>query len=315
VLGIAFLTWSLYDLNLTQVGIIIRRLRYFWLALALPVVVGVMWIRSARWRILLDPMKAIGARRMFSIYTVGQLANLLFPALTGQAVRVLILNRTEGVTKSGAVSTMMLETVLDGLSLILFMMGASAMLVLPDWLQHGERWAAIAVLSVFALFVFAVQFRYEIAAAVERLETRLPEPAYRRVHRVWTNFAEGLSALRSVKHLTLAFFCSVISWVGNLSVIALLLYAFDFTLPPGAALVLMIGNTLLLLIPITPANVGTYQVACVLGLSLFGIPKTDAVSFGLVLQATTFLPIATLGAILYVRQFWGLKSELADKGA
>jgi len=104
-----------------------------------------------------------------------------------------------------------------------------------------------------------------------------------------------------MRHLTLAFFLSVASWLGNLAVISLLLVAFDFNLPAGAALVLMIVNTVLLLLPVTPGNVGTYQVACVLGLSLFGVEKTDAVAYGMVLHVATFIPIAIIGAYHYFR--------------
>lgn len=307
LLALVMLAWSLYDLNLTQIGLIARRVRYLWVLLAVPVVIGVLWVRSARWRVLVNPIKAVGAGRMFSIYAVGQLANLLFPVLAGQAIRMVLLHRSEGVTKTGAVSTMMLETLLDGLSLLLFMMGASAALVLPDWLQHGERLGAILVLGVFALFILAVLNRQAVARAVQRLESHLPAPIFVRIDRIWTNFSEGLSALTSMRHLTVAFFLSVTSWLGNLAIISFMLYAFGLTLPSGAALVLMIVNAILMIVPITPANVGTYQVACVIGLSLFGVSKTDGVSFGLVLQATTILPIAAMGIYQYLRHSWPLR--------
>jgi uncharacterized protein (TIRG00374 family) len=299
---------------LRQVGIIVKRLRYIWLIWAMVVVVGVLWVRSARWRVLINPMKAISGARMFSIYAVGQLANLVFPALTGQAVRVLILHRAEGVTKTGAASTVVLEALLDGLSLVLFMMGASAALVLPEWLERGERWGIVVILGLLAVVFLAVQFRDRVGSTLQRLEARLPRPVYVRVDRIWTNLSEGLAALRSLKHLTLAFFCSVASWLGNLAVISLLLFAFGLTLPAGAALVLMIVNTMLLVVPITPGNVGTYQVACVLGLSLFGVPKTDAVSYGLVLQAASFLPIAAVGTYHYLRSPWSLSDAQQEAG-
>jgi len=308
-LAVGFLVWCLYDLDLRQVGLIVKRLRYVWLLWAMLVVVGVLWVRSARWRVLINPMKAISGTRMFSIYAVGQLANLVFPALTGQAVRVLILHRAEGVTKTGAASTVVVEALLDGLSLVLFMMGASAALVLPDWLQQGERWGMLVILGLLGVVFVVVQFRDRVGRLVGRLEAKLPQPVYVRVDRIWANLSEGLSALRSLKHLTLAFFFSVASWLGNLAVISLLLFAFGLTLPTGAALVLMIVNTVLLVVPVTPGNVGTYQVACVLGLSLFGVPKTDAVSYGLVLQAATFLPIAAVGIYHYLRTPWSLSES------
>jgi uncharacterized protein (TIRG00374 family) len=309
LLAVAFMVWCLYDLDLKEVGIIVGRLRYAWLVWAMLVVVAVLWVRSARWRVLINPMKAIGGSRMFSIYAVGQLANFVFPALTGQAVRVLILHKAEGVTKTGAASTIMLEALLDGLSLVLFMVGASAVLVLPEWLQRGERWGAVIILGMLAVLLLIVGFRNAVGRWVKALEHRLPEKVYVRIDRMWHNFTEGMTALRSLKHLTLAFFCSVASWLGNLAVIAFLLYAFDLVLPTGAALVLMIVNTLLLVIPVTPGNLGTYQVACVLGLSLFGVSKTDAVSFGLILQATILLPIVAIGTYQYFRTDWKLPDE------
>ena len=66
----------------------------------------------------------------------------------------------------------------------------------------------------------------------------------------------------------------------------------------------MIINTLMMIIPVSPGNVGTFQLASVLGLNLFGVPKTDAVSFGLILHATTLVPIAALGIYHYFKSPW-----------
>jgi uncharacterized protein (TIRG00374 family) len=300
-LAVVLVVWCVHDLDLEEVGHIVARLRYGYLIWAMFVVVGILFIRSVRWRILVNPMKAVGGARMFSIYSLGQLGNLLFPAGTGTALRVLILHKAEGVSKTGGASTVMLETILDGLSLALFMVGASAVLVLPDWLQRGRTYGAVIISLIFALLVVSVALRERVSRGVNRLGTRMSARWHARVFHLWTHFQEGVSALRSVKHLSMALVTSFASWLGQLAVISLLLYAFGLVLPTGAALVLMVMNTLLLVIPVTPGNLGTYQVATVLGLSLFGVAKTDAVSYGIVLQATTFVPIACVGLYQYVR--------------
>lgn len=301
ILAVVLLVWCLYDLDLAQVGRTVSGLRYGFLIWAMLVVVGVLYIRSARWRVLVNPMKAVGGARMFSIYSLGQLGNLLFPAGTGTALRVIILHKSEGVSKTGGASTVMLETLLDGLSLALFMVGASAALVLPDWLQRGRTYGAVLISAVLGVFIAAVALRDIVSRKVERMQHSLSSKWYQRLMHLWTHFQHGVSAMRSVKHLTMAFVTSVASWLGQLAVISLLLYAFGLVLPTSAALVLMVVNTLLMVIPVTPGNVGTYQVATVLGLSLFGVPKTLAVSYGIVLQATTYLPIAAVGFYHYFR--------------
>jgi len=312
VLGLGFLVWCLYDLDVSQVGLIVRNLKYGYLLWAMAVVVGILYVRSTRWRILVHPIKPIASGRMFSIYAVGQLGNLLFPAGTGTALRVILLHRKEGVSKTGGASTVMLETLMDALSLALFMVGASAALVLPGWLQRGKVWGAVLITAILVVFILMVQLRHVVGRFVDRLERKLSPKWYKRVHTLWANFQEGISSLRSMKHMTLAFFTSVASWLGQLAVISLLLYAFGFVLPPGAALVLMVVNTLLMVVPVTPGNVGTYQVATVFGLSLFGVPKTDAVSYGVVLQAATFVPILTVGLYQYFRHNWSLKIPEED---
>ncbi len=313
VLALVLLVWCVHDLDLQQVGQIVARLKYGYLIWAMFVVVGVLFIRSVRWRILVNPMKAVSGTRMFSIYSLGQLGNLLFPAGTGTALRVLILHKSEGVSKTGGASTVMLETLLDGLSLMVFLAGASVMLVLPDWLQRGQTYGAVVITAIFALLVASIALRDRLGRKVERLRTRLSDRWHTRVSHLWTNFQEGVSSLRSIRHLILALVTSFASWLGQLAVISLLLYAFGLVLPTGAALVLMVMNTLLLVIPITPGNVGTYQVATVVGLSLFGVDKTDAVSYGIVLQATTYVPIACVGLYHYVRYARTLSGVRPDK--
>lgn len=312
LLALALVAWCVHDLDLEQVGEIVSTLRYGFLIWAMFVVVGVLFVRSVRWRILVNPMKAVGGARMFSIYSLGQLANLLFPAGTGTALRVLILHRSEGVSKTGGASTVMLETLLDGLSLLLFMAGASAVLVLPDWLQRGRTYGAVLITGIFAVLVAAVTLRDPLSRWVDRLRPHLSDRWHARVFHLWTHFQDGMAAMRSIKHLSMALVTSVVSWLGQLAVISLLLYAFGFVLPTGAALVLMVMNTLLLVIPVTPGNVGTYQVATVLSLSLFGVRKTDAVSYGIVLQAANFVPIACVGIYQYVRHGRTLSARRLD---
>jgi len=73
------------------------------------------------------------------------------------------------------------------------------------------------------------------------------------------------------------------------------LHAFQFELPFWGALIILIVNTIVIMVPISPGNLGTFQVACIFGLSFFGIPKESALSFSLVLHAAETLPVLALG--------------------
>ena len=56
------------------------------------------------------------------------------------------------------------------------------------------------------------------------------------------------------------------------------------------------------MIVITPGNLGTFNLACLFGLSLFGIGKTEAMSFSILLYAVTFLPIIVLGLAFVLKE-------------
>jgi uncharacterized membrane protein YbhN (UPF0104 family) len=54
-------------------------------------------------------------------------------------------------------------------------------------------------------------------------------------------------------------------------------------------------------IPNAPANIGSYQFFCVLGLTLFGVDKTAAAGFSLVVLTLLTLPLLAIGSIALSR--------------
>jgi uncharacterized protein (TIRG00374 family) len=52
-------------------------------------------------------------------------------------------------------------------------------------------------------------------------------------------------------------------------------------------------------IPNAPANVGTYQFFCVVGLSFFGVGKTTATGFSVVVFLLLTVPLWVLGAVAF----------------
>jgi ABC-type branched-subunit amino acid transport system permease subunit len=55
------------------------------------------------------------------------------------------------------------------------------------------------------------------------------------------------------------------------------------------------------LCPYTPANLGSYQFFAVLGLTLFGVDKTSATGFSLVVFTLLSLPLRVIGFLALSR--------------
>jgi uncharacterized membrane protein YbhN (UPF0104 family) len=81
----------------------------------------------------------------------------------------------------------------------------------------------------------------------------------------------------------------------------------------GAAvfLIVHIGT----MIPGAPSNVGTYQFFTVVGLTIFGISKTVATSFSVVVFLILTIPLWIIGLLVFMRLGFSLKQvrrELAS---
>ena len=66
------------------------------------------------------------------------------------------------------------------------------------------------------------------------------------------------------------------------------MWSFGFDFPLWVAIVVMIVNTLAIMIPVTPGNIGTFQFACIVGLAFFDVPKDTALGFSLLLVITSY---------------------------
>jgi uncharacterized protein (TIRG00374 family) len=111
------------------------------------------------------------------------------------------------------------------------------------------------------------------------------------------SFTKGIELLRSSGHLLAGIGLSLLQWGFHLLVIYFLFKSFGFDLSIASAAIVMIINTIVLLIPITPANAGTFEVAVSTSLKAFSVGRTDAVLCALALHLIDLLPIVVFGLI------------------
>jgi hypothetical protein len=99
--------------------------RWWGLALYFPILVGMTWFRSVRWRFLLRSIVEVPKRRLFAVSCVGFAAILLLPFRLGELARPYMLytkpeERRPGapvLTMTTATSSIVAERVIDGVFL------------------------------------------------------------------------------------------------------------------------------------------------------------------------------------------------------
>ncbi len=84
--------------------------------------------------------------------------------------------------------------------------------------------------------------------------------------------------------------------------------SYGLDLPFFAAVVVVLIINLGVSLPNAPANVGSYQFFCVLGLSVFQIEKSTATGFSFFAFVMLTLPFLILGFIALIRSGLSLRS-------
>jgi uncharacterized protein (TIRG00374 family) len=318
VIAAILLFLSFHDLDRDVISEILSEANYWLLIPAAIAAFAINAFKALRWRVIMDPVKQISIREMFSIFSVGQMVNVSLPALTGQAARVLLAAKRADLAKTYCATTVVLEVLFDGFSLLILLAASSTIVVFPGWLANSGLLAGAVLVVLLTLLLLIVHNRRKIRVFGRRkLRVRYPR-FFEKTRHVSRSFADALDMLKSPRHTLLTAIFSLSVWAAHALVIVFLIEALGITVPLVAAIVILAVNSLLLMFPITPGNLGTFQVACIFSMTtLFNVPKENAVSFSILLHIMDLVPIFIAGLVfLYLDhiRFTELREEALEVG-
>ena len=327
LLTLGLLAFFLRDADMGAVWAETRRADPLLLAGALAVTAATYALRAFRWQYLLAPIGAVGFGNAFRATVIGFAATFLLPARAGEVIRPYLLARREGLPATAAFATIILERVLD-LVTVLLLFAVFVLTLDPRTLATtdpahlarvtlGGVLAAGAALGALVVAFLAAGHPERLgrwAASVERV---LPARLARTVAGFVETFTQGLAVMRQPRRLLVALGLSIPLWVSIATGIWLTTLAFHITLPfTGAFLV-----TTILVVGVampTPGAVGGFHAAYQIAVqTFFGAPDDRAIGAAIVLHAVSFLPVTLLGLAFMAREglTLGNARTLAAEGA
>ncbi len=287
VLAAAGLVWVLHDVNPGSLAAQARGLEWAWIWPALAFDVLSYAAQGWRWRVLLEPLGRISVFETTRAIYAGLFTNEVLPMRMGEVVRAWVVARRLGVGLPATAPSVVVERLLDAAWLAVAI-GITAMAVpLPRELTRAADVLGAVVLVLAAAFVY--------------LALRKSGPQQRggggRIARLLAAMRSGLQAIGFSRKLWLAAAASVAVLLAQILAFWLVMRAGGLHLPfwAGAAVLLIIhlGTA----IPNAPANVGSYQFFCVLGLTLFGVPKPQAAALSFIVFIVLTVPLWLLGSL------------------
>ncbi len=297
LIAVALLIFCVKDIRIEDVEALFQRVDYWYLLLAFIFSYGFIISKGFRWKLMLSQQKPMKAWRALSLYSAGQILNIVMPMLTGQVGRMFLFSKKEGLKKSFIFSTIVLEILFDSLSLILFLLMTSIAFVFPEKYRFVSYFIASITFIMIIILYLILHFQYSLENSMQkRLKPRWPS-FYIGLKKFIRSFVKGINLLKSSQHFFGSLAYSIASWITHTLVVYFLLKAFGFELPFAAAASIMIINTVALMIPITPGNAGTFEVAVSTSLAAFSVGRSDAVLFALALHLLDLIPTGILGYI------------------
>jgi uncharacterized protein (TIRG00374 family) len=297
IIAVILLAFCLKDVKLYEIEELFRRISYIYFIPAVVSTFLFVIFRALRWRLMVSQQKTIHPLRAITLFSAGQILNMVMPALTGQVGRMFLFAKKESLRKSFIFSTMVLEILFDAMSLIVFLMLTSLAFAFPsEYRTLGTVLAGIS-LGVLAILYLTLHFQTRLEEFGRRhLRERRPG-VYITLKKFIRSFTKGIELLRSSQHLAGSLVFSLLAWTSHMLVIFFLFKSFGLNLPLASAAAVMIINTITLMVPITPGNAGTFEVVVTASLTAFSVKHSDAVLFALALHLLDLLPTYLLGFV------------------
>ena len=270
------------------------------LAAGLALMCAAMFARALSWHAILAaaPTWRRAKRRDAMQGTfIGVLMSSTLPARLGEPSRALIVARRMGRARETlpiVLGTMVSQTLLNLLALaILGAVTLSSVSVLDG---HDRLLLLIALAPLAALIILALAPVLVPPAAVSR--SRRLQALLAGSHRSLLRLRDGLRVFAQPRRAALATVSQLGAWALQWLSCWLLLMALglDSHAGVGAAAGVLFAVNVTAVIPVTPANVGVFQAACVAVLvGAYHVSTPDAIAYGIVLQAVEVATALIMG--------------------
>jgi uncharacterized protein (TIRG00374 family) len=313
VLALAAGLLALFLRNVEFMSVVqeIVRAKPLWLALSLVSMFLNLAIRAWRWQYLLEPLGQTGFGNAFRATAVGFAASTILPARAGEVIRPYFLARHERLSATGAFATIVLERLLDMLTVLVLLAvcvfffnrdleGANpAAFAAVKWAGATAAGASLAAFA--ALFVLAANAsRFEEWLA--RLGKVLPSKFAELLVKVAGKFAAGLGIIRRPGRLLVALLLSVPLWLCIAFGIWAGAVAFRIDVPFSGSFLLVALLVIGVALP-TPGAVGGFHEMFRLGATMFfGAANDAAVGAAIVLHLFSIGPALLLGLVFAAQE-------------
>jgi phosphatidyl-myo-inositol alpha-mannosyltransferase len=304
--GVGLAALALQRIGLESIGRALIAATPIWVLVAFALMCAAMLLRSEAWHAILCaalPGTRVRRRDAARATMIGVLMSATMPARLGEPSRALILSRRVGRMRDRfpvVLGTMVSQTLLNILALVVL---GSVMFATVGIFRGGEDALVIATMAPVVLLALVVATPWLLRRGKPTRFQRVQQAATA-ARRAMVQVRSGLQVFRRPRLGGWAALMQLTAWAVQWLACYLLLVALglDEQAGVGAAAAVLFAVNVTAALPATPSNLGVFQAACVAVLSAYGVGKTDALAYGIILQAVEIATAVAMGMPALLRE-------------
>lgn len=268
VLATLLLVLLARTVDLSRVASAVEHASKGWLVVAIIANLAIQPFGALQWHALLPSGATLGRRRTLRIFSLTSVANNTTPSLIGHATGMMLLAAEPTVGLVAAVSVMAVDQIAVGIVKVGLLFAASLTLPLPEWMTRG-------LAGLAALVAALVAGAFVVARRTKHLEL-LRRPS---------RLAAGIGFAVCVK-------------AAEGAAITCVQIAFGMTPTVASVIVVLAASALGSVVPVAPANIGTYEAASYAAYRFLGVAPDTALGIAVIQHVCQLLPAVGAGYVL-----------------
>jgi glycosyltransferase 2 family protein len=294
--SLGFLALALRGISFAQLWAALREAQWAWLIPCVLITVGLLVVKAWRWQLLFLPDYRLPYRPVFAAQCAGYLASNVLPARAGELVRLVLLVSEVDVSAARTLSTIVVERLLDVLSLLLLMVLLLPFVSLPEWMTRSAQVLGVAALLGSAAIVVLSFWKARLLRLSHAMLGRIRFLDRPGVYAAIGHLIDGFAVLRGRRGLFLLAL-SLFTWFGVVAEAWTAGMAVGLTGPLTAIALSVVVVSLGMVVPSSPGYVGVFHYLVIVALTPFDVPRDLALSYALVWHATNYLVLSLSGLI------------------
>lgn len=328
LIGVVFLWFAFKDVEFSEIVEASKGASWGWFLPFAGLTLFSHFIRAERWRMLFEDKENLPHRStLFTGVMFGYLTNIAFPRL-GEVTRPVYVARQVGESNSKLIGTVVLERIVDVLSMLMIMVLVGIFLISDPEVLSNLFGADVTDPEIYKGFLKAVALYgggltlagvlvFVVLNKLSTAESKLGQ-FFQKLNDAFKNFGTGILSIRELQNWPLFIFYTALIWGCYITMTYIPFFMFDMTtvysLTYTDAIVLTMVSAVGISIP-TPGGVGSYHIFIKLALFyLYAVPETIGLAFATIAHASTIVVVVIVSPLLLVlEKRLSLERQRTDK--